>query len=68
MSLFRLLRDYITALRAQTAATVEATAAANRALSDAAWERYRRNREQTIHQHGHGHAVGNASLSGAACE
>jgi hypothetical protein len=66
MTLFRLLRDYIAALRAQTAATVEATAAANRALSDAAWERYRRNRAGHAHHH-LDHCSGNASMPGA-CE
>jgi hypothetical protein len=68
MSLFKMLRDYIAALRAQTEATVAATAAANRAISQAAWDRYSQNRVGHHHHghHHHGHAGGNASLPGAA--
>lgn len=71
MTLFKLIREYIAAIRAQTAATIEATAAANRAISDAAWTRYMEQRG-AVHAHGHGHyhghhPGGNASIQGG-CE
>lgn len=67
MKLFSLLRDYIAALRAQTAATLQATAVAERALRDAAWARYQEHRPTHVHGHHHGHhghADGNASMPG----
>jgi hypothetical protein len=70
MSVFTLIRDYIAALRAQTAATLEATAVAERAVQDAAWARYQERRPVHVHghHHHHGHAGGNASLPGGCAD
>lgn len=74
MTLFKLIREYIAAIRAQTAATIEATAAANRAISDAAWTRYMDGRGHGHHgghlHHGHHppHHGGNASIQGGCAD
>ena len=66
LTLFRLLQDYIAAMRATAAATVALAEAQNRAVTQAAWDRYLQNRPPLPSAQDLGHAGGNASIPGGA--